>query len=709
MSTFTNRLINEKSPYLLQHAHNPVDWYPWGEEAFNKAKQENKPIFLSVGYSTCHWCHVMEHESFESESVAAIMNQKFVNIKVDREENPGVDKLYMTYVQLTSGQGGWPMSVFLTPDLNPFFGASYFPPEDQYGKPGFKTLLNRIAQLWETDPQKVKASGENMTQQLRSYIQAKPAELTSALDPIAVAAETYHHFENSFDPVYGGFGPAPKFPTPVQLQFLIDYYMYNRQKKTADAQKALEMALFTLKKIAAGGIHDHVGSGFHRYSTDKKWHVPHFEKMLYDQAQLLSLYSSAYQITGEAVFAEVTRDIILYVSRDLHHAQGGFYSAEDADSLPLDKSTKKLEGAFCVWEISELQDILGLVNSYVVGVHYGCKEEGNVDPAQDPQNELKRKNVLSESQSIEDTAKAAGMTPTEVHEILNLAKIKLWEYRAKVRPRPHRDEKILTSWNGLMITGLVHAYDAIQDEEIIKLAVEAAEFIYHQLYDPSTHTLLRSYCNGPSDIQGFIDDYCNLIQALLDLYEVTFDERWIEWAFALQEKQNELFYDAEQGGYFNVTVDDTSILVRMKEEQDGAEPSANAVSLRNLVRLASLLEVSAYFNKAQETVSAFRLSLSKFPFAIPALVASFMLVSNAGRPTDPTMSTFKKIVSRVFMPNKLVALAKLEGFIASKNSVIKQIAEQSQSLVNEPAAYICENFACGLPIYDAEQLKSALA
>ncbi|CEP13031.1 hypothetical protein [Parasitella parasitica] len=699
----TNRLIKEKSPYLLQHAHNPVDWFPWGEEAFNIAKQENKPIFLSVGYSTCHWCHVMEHESFENETIAAIMNEKFVNIKGKaanmQEENPGVDKLYMTYVQLTTGQGGWPMSVFLTPDLNPFFGASYFPAEDQYGKPGFKTLLERIAQLWASNPQKVKISGENMTQQLKSYIEAKPAESSSALDPIAVAAETYHHFENSFDSVYGGFGSAPKFPTPVQLQFLLDYYMFNRQTKTTDAQKALDMALFTLKRIAAGGIHDHVGSGFHRYSTDKKWHVPHFEKMLYDQAQLLSLYSSAYQITGEPVFA-----------------QGGFYSAEDADSLPFDNSTKKLEGAFCVWEVSELQDILGLVNSHVVGIHYNCKEEGNVDPMQDPQNELKRKNVLSECKSIEETAKTAGMTPSEVYEILVLAKSKLWEYRSKVRPRPHRDEKILTSWNGLMITGLVHAYDAVQDEEIIKLAVEAAEFVYRELYDPTTHILLRSYCNGPSDIQGFVDDYCNLIQALLDLYEVTFNERWIEWAFALQETQNELFYDHEQGGYFNVTVNDKSILVRMKEEQDGAEPSANAVSLRNLARLASLLEVPVYMNKAQETVQAFRLSLSKFPFAIPALVASFMLVSNglkeivlAGRPADPTMSTFKKIVSRVFMPNKLVALAKLEGFIASKNSVIKQIAEQSRSTVNEPAAYICENFACGLPIYDVEQLKSALA
>ncbi|KAG2205831.1 hypothetical protein INT47_004014 [Mucor saturninus] len=694
----------------VTHFSNMVDWYPWGEEAFAKARTENKPIFLSVGYSTCHWCHVMEHESFESETVANVMNKYFVNVK---------DKLYMTYIQLTSGTGGWPMSVFLTPELNPFFGASYFPPEDQYGKPGFITLLTRISDLWRTDPQKIKASGESMTSQLKSYIQAKPAGNQAPLDPVAVAAETYHHFVNSFDPVFGGFGSAPKFPTPVQLQFLIDYYMYNRQvsSRAADAQKALDMALFTLKKIAAGGIHgtskyqNHIGSGFHRYSTDKKWHVPHFEKMLYDQAQLLSLYSSAYQITGEAVFADVTKDIIHYVSRDLQHDTGAFYSAQDADSSPSIGSSQKLEGAFCVWEESELVNILGPTDAQVFGIHFGCKKNGNVEPAQDPQKELVNKNVLAESGTIEDTAKAAGMTPTEVTRILNSSKRKLWDYRSSIRPKPHRDEKILTSWNGLMITGLVHAFEALQETDILKLAIEAAEFIYREIYNSTTHVLMRCYCQGASDIGGFIDDYSYLIQGLLDLYEVTFDENWIKWAYDLQEKQNELFYDTEDGGYFNVTKHDKSILVRMKEEQDGAEPSANAVSLRNLVRLASLLEEPSYASKAQETVHAFRLSLSKFPFAIPALVASFMLVSNglkeivlSGNPDDFRMREFQRIVSRVFLPNKLVSLAKGEGFIAQKNSVIKQIGVHAN-----PVAYICDNFSCGLPIHDANALKKALS
>ncbi|KAI9486083.1 MAG: spermatogenesis-associated protein 20 [Benjaminiella poitrasii] len=658
----------------------------------------------------------MEHESFENENVANIMNKYYINIKVDREENPGVDKLYMTYIQLSSGHGGWPMSVFLTPDLNPFFGASYFPPEDQYGRPGFKTLLKRIAQLWRADPEKVKSSGENMIQQMKAYIQAKPASSSNSLDPVNIASETYHHFKDSFDPVYGGFGPAPKFPTPVQIQFLIDYYIYNRQEAdvSVDAQKSLDMVLFTLKKIAAGGIHDHIGNGFHRYSTDKKWHVPHFEKMLYDQAQLLSLYSSAYRLTGEDTFADVARDIILYVSRDLHHESGGFYSAEDADSLPLHNATKKLEGAFCVWELSELRDILGLVDSHVFAIHYGCNEEGNVNPSQDPHKELSHKNVLYKSKSIEETAKITGMTPTEVQTILDASKSKLWAYRSKARPKPHRDEKIITSWNSLMITGLVNAYEALQDENIINLAIETAEFIYRELYDPSSCTLLRSFCSGPSNIEGFVDDYSNLIQALLYLYEATFDERWIEWAFALQEKQNELFYDNEEGGYFNVTMNDKSILVRMKEEQDGAEPSANAVTLRNLIRLSSVLEISSYLTKAQGIIRSFTLSLSKFPFAVPALVDAFMLLTKGfkeivlvGEPTDPRMRTFTEIVSQVSKPNKLVIMAKHGGFISSKNSIIKQLAV-CESTVHEPAAYICENFACGLPIYDVEQFKQTL-
>ncbi|KAI8377645.1 spermatogenesis-associated protein 20 [Radiomyces spectabilis] len=712
---YTNRLATEKSPYLLQHAHNPVDWYPWGEEAFQKSRDENKPIFLSVGYSTCHWCHVMEHESFENEEVAALMNKHFVNIKVDREENPGVDKLYMTFVQLSSGGGGWPMSVFLTPELYPFFGATYFPPNDQFGRPGFKTLLTRIAQVWNISPDKVRSSGESMISQIKTYVEAKPSASSKELDANAVAEETYSHFAQSFDDKYGGFGTAPKFPTPVQLNFLLNYYAYNHKKpeKSKEAKNALEMTLFTLKQIAAGGIHDHVGSGFHRYSTDKKWHVPHFEKMLYDQAQLLSVYSAAYQITNDSLYAEVARDIVKYIARDLRHSDGAFYSAEDADSYPSEKSAKKLEGAFCVWEELELQRLLDEDEVKLFVTHYGVKSNGNVDPAQDPHDELRQKNVLMEQGRLEESAQKIGIDVDRAKQLIQQAKDKLWNHRVNARPKPHRDDKILTSWNGLMITGLSHAYQALGDQECLSLAIEAATFIEKNLYQQETKTLLRSFCGGPSAIEGFVDDYSYLIQGLLNLYEASFDERWVQWAFDLQERQNELFYDKDQGGYFNVAGDDKNILLRLKEEQDGAEPSANAVSLYNLICLGTLFDHRAYQKHQQEVVNAFYLALSKFPFALPALVSSFLVLSNGlkeivitGHRENKQIESFIQLLSQSFTPNKLMILAREDGNIASKNSVVGEITRSNQPT---PSVYICENFTCGLPITDINDLKAKLA
>ncbi|KAF7723650.1 Spermatoproteinsis-associated protein 20 [Apophysomyces ossiformis] len=674
----------------------------------------------------------MEHESFENEEVAKIMNANFVNIKVDREENPGVDKLYMTYVQLTSGGGGWPMSVFLTPDLYPFFGATYFPPEDRFGKPGFKTLLTRIAQIWIAQPEKVKSSGKNVLDQLKTYIEAKPAASSKEIDTWAAAAETFHHFETSFDDRYGGFGGAPKFPTPVQLQFLLDYYSYMRNdpEKSKDAQKALDMTLFTLKKIAAGGIHDHVGSGFHRYSTDQIWHVPHFEKMLYDQAQLLSVYAAAYQITKEQCYADVARDIVLYVSRDLQHSEGGFYSAEDADSYPTDRSAKKLEGAFCVWEYEELNEILGADVASLFSYHYDVKDTGNVDPAQDPHNELRKKNVLMEVHTVEETAKAFDVAVDQVQKILSDARTKLWNHRSTKRPKPHRDDKILTPWNGLMISGLAQAYQVLGDQEMLDLALRAAQFICRELYREDTKTLLRSYRNGPSNIQGFVDDYrcvariwinniekefpsrSYFIQGLLDLYEATFDEKWIVLAHDLQARQNELFYDSKEFGYFNVAESDKNILVRLKEEQDGAEPSANAVSVKNLWRLGTLLDVDDYLKKATETVKSFDLALSKFPFALPALLAGLMLITKglkevllAGNIKDTDMEVLKKITGQAFVPNKVLVRAK-EGVLSQKNGTIGRIVAANHE---EPTIYICENSTCGLPFHDLQQLRESLA
>ncbi|KAG0163150.1 spermatogenesis-associated protein 20 [Apophysomyces sp. BC1015] len=658
----------------------------------------------------------MEHESFENEEVAKIMNEHFVNIKVDREENPGVDKLYMTYVQLTAGRGGWPMSVFLTPDLCPFFGATYFPPEDTNGNPGFKTLLRRVAEVWELSPEKLKENGETTIKQLREYVAAKPGSVSGDLHPNTVASEAYSHFSTNFDDQDGGFTGAPKFPTPVQISFLMDYYGYMRSDKNTanNAQKALDMALFTLQKIAAGGIHDHVGSGFHRYSTDKHWHVPHFEKMLYDQAQLLSTYVAAHQITKDQSYAYVAKDIIRYIARDLQHPEGAFYSAEDADSLPTPASKTKTEGAFCVWEQSELNQILGPKEAAVFSHYYGVKESGNVNPSQDPHNELKSKasNVLTKSASAEETAKLFSISQDEVNEIVNNSKAKLWSYRANNRPVPHLDDKILTSWNGLMISGLAQAARVFRDQQILKLATDAAKFIRKELYQPDTNTLLRSYRQGPSTIEGFLDDYSYLVQGLLDLYEATFDEQWIQWAHELQTKQNELFYDDNHGGYFSVRENDKNILVRLKEEQDGAEPSANAVSLKNLIRLGTLLEEQSYVTKAQDTLEAFELAMSRFPYAMPALVNTFLLMSQGVKQivlvgdTNAEMQEFDQSIKQVFMPNKLVVRAKEGGIIAQKNPTIAQLVAQHKS--GKATVHICENFTCGTAIQELTQLKKRL-
>ncbi|KAI8081745.1 uncharacterized protein BX664DRAFT_341183 [Halteromyces radiatus] len=719
-SSTANRLIHEKSPYLLQHAHNPVDWYPWGKVAFEKAKIENKPIFLSIGYSTCHWCHVMEHESFENDQVAKILNDHFISIKVDREENPGVDKLYMTYVQLTTGRGGWPMSVFLTPDLQPFFGATYFPPDDIAGQTGFKTVLSRIAKVWEEKPDALRQNGQDTIHQLKSYVQSRATDPLVDMDANKIAKDACDHYQSVYDASQGGFSGAPKFPQPVQMNFLLDYFGYCRQsseniKNNDSGKDALNMVLYTLKKIANGGIHDHVGGGFHRYSTDKNWHVPHFEKMLYDQAQLLATYSTAYQITKDPFFAMTARDIITYVSRDLHHSQGGFYSAEDADSLPTNDAKAKLEGAFCVWTKSELESILETNQAQVVIRHFGVKSEGNVDPMQDPHKELTNKNVLTSVETLKETADALNMQESTIVDLLQSAKQQLWKYRTEHRPKPHRDEKILTSWNGLMITGLVKAYQALQDPSILELATNTADFIHKELYQAKSNTLLRSYCQGPSTIEGFLDDYSYLIQGLLDLYETDHDDRWIQWAYDLQEKQNELFYDKEAGGYFTVQESDKSILVRLKEEQDGAEPSPNAVSLKNLVRLGTIIENQSYVTKAQDTVDCFNMAMSRFPYAMPALVTSFLLMYHgakqivlAGNSSDKSMQTYQDIVNQVFIPNKLVIQAKNSGFVHDNNKVIADISSSLDYQHGKATAFICENFTCGLPIQDVGQLKKQL-
>jgi uncharacterized protein YyaL (SSP411 family) len=587
-----NRLAQEKSPYLLQHADNPVDWYPWSEEAFAKARKQNKPIFLSIGYSTCHWCHVMAHEEFEKADVAAIMNREFVNIKVDREERPDVDRVYMTFVQATTGGGGWPMSVWLTPDLKPFVGGTYFPPEDRHGQPGFKRVLERIAAAWRQDHGKIAGQGEKIIAALR---EASSGEASSAqrLDGKTLDA-AYQQIAGGYDSRHGGFGGAPKFPRPVTLNFLFRVHARDVGLGAADAtepngsagaspthtavrgERALEMALFTLRKMAAGGIHDHLGGGFHRYAVDGYWHVPHFEKMLYDQAQLATAYLDAFQITREAIFESVARDILDYVRRDMTAAGGGFFSAEDADSPVVAGvgdagHSRNAEGAFYVWSKAEIDSALGS-HSGVFDFHYGVLPEGNAPADSDPLGEFNRKNILIERHTIAETAKQFHKSEDEVRRALERSRANLLALRVK-RPRPHLDDKIITAWNGLMISAFARAAQIFDDADYLKAGTRAATFAREHLYDESGRVLARSYREGRG-VEGFADDYAFLIQGLLDLYEASFELSWLKFAIELQETQDRLFLDNKRGGYFGSAGQDSSILLRMKEDNDSAEPAA---------------------------------------------------------------------------------------------------------------------------------------
>src|SRR4051812_42991522 len=484
-----NRLAREKSPYLLQHAHNPVDWYPWGEEAFAKARRENKPIFLSVGYSTCHWCHVMAHESFENEEVAAIMNREFVNIKVDREERPDVDRVYMTFVQATTGSGGWPMSVWLTPDLKPFVGGTYFPPDERYGQPAFKKVLERIATAWKEDHDKIVEQGSKIVEALRESQSAAPGE--GRIDDSVLNA-AYRQIDRSYDPKEGGFGNAPKFPRPVTLNFLTRFYA--RDPNSDFGKHGLEMALFTLRKMAAGGMHDHIGGGFHRYSVDRYWHVPHFEKMLYDQAQLAVAYLDAYQITKDKQYEAVARNILDYVARDMTSHEGGFFSAEDADSPVFGNdaaSHKTAEGAFYVWTKKEIDDALG-DSADVFDFHYGVQGHGNAPKGSDPHDEFRGKNILIERHTIAETAAHFNKNEEEIGTLLTGSREKLFRIRVQ-RPRPHLDDKIIAAWNGLMIAAFARAAQVLDDQRYLEVAIRAANFVRAKLYDSSRKILYRSY------------------------------------------------------------------------------------------------------------------------------------------------------------------------------------------------------------------------
>ncbi len=693
----TNRLIREKSPYLLQHAHNPVDWYPWGDEAFAKARTEQKPIFLSVGYSTCHWCHVMERESFENENVAALMNEHFVPIKVDREERPDVDRVYMTALQAMGQNGGWPMSMFLTPDLKPFYGGTYFPPESRYGRTGFPEILERVHEIWEKEREKVDQSAQGITAFLQEASQVV-AEGDLREESLALCFE---QFRKTYDPVFGGFGQGPKFPRPAMFNFLLSYHY-----RTGN-HEALEMTEYSLQKMASGGMYDQVGGGFHRYSVDAEWRVPHFEKMLYDQAQLAVAYLDLHLVTQDPYYANVANDVLTYVRRDLTDEGGGFYSAEDADSQRPDDPAESGEGAFYVWTKGEIMRLLGEGDGRVFAYYYGVEEDGNAPL--DPQHEFTGRNILYVAESLSDTAAAFNRSEERVQETLALARRKLFAAR-KDRPRPHLDDKILTSWNGLMISAFARAYRVLQNPEHLQAAVRAGEFLLTHLRG-NRGNLLRRYREGEAKFDGHLDDYAFLAQGMIDLYESSLEARWLRYAMELTEKMLELFWDSEHGGFFDTAGQDQTILVRLRELYDGAEPAGNSVAALNLLRLARMTEREEWGRKAEQTLRACARILREQPVAVPQLACALALMLSpsrqivvAGKSRAAAGPILREIYGR-FLPDS-VFLYSGEG-----ERSIRDLAPFAGRLLapeTGATAYICQNFVCELPSSDPANVARLL-
>ncbi|GFQ03340.1 spermatogenesis-associated protein 20 [Phtheirospermum japonicum] len=725
----TNRLAAEHSPYLLQHAHNPVDWYPWGEEAFSEARKRDVPIFLSM-------------ESFEDEEVAKLLNDWFVSIKVDREERPDVDKVYMTYVQALYGGGGWPLSVFLSPDLKPLMGGTYFPPDDNYGRPGFKTVLRRVKEAWDTNKDKLVKSGAFAIEQLSEALSSTArSEKVPQGFPERALQKCAEQLTDSYDSKYGGFGSAPKFPRPVEIQLMLYHSKKLKENKMpGEANEDLSMVLLTLQCMARGGVHDHVGGGFHRYSVDECWHVPHFEKMLYDQGQLVNVYLDVFSITKDVIYSGVARDVLDYLRRDMIGPDGEIYSAEDADSAEFEGAVRKKEGAFYVWTSKEVDEILG-EHAFLFKEHYYIKPSGNCDLSRmsDPHNEFKGKNVLIERTSTSAMASKLDMSVEEYLKILGICKQKLFDVRSK-RPKPHLDDKVIVSWNGLAISSFARASQILKGEpdgtkfdfpvagthpkEYMEVAEKAATFIRKNLYDQQTRKLQHSFRMGPSKAPGFLDDYAFLISALLDLYEFGSSISWLSWAIELQHIQDELFLDNEGGGYFNTPGEDPSILLRVKEDHDGAEPSGNSVSLINLVRLASLVDLGSddhYRHNAERLLAVFEKRLKETAMAMPLMccgadmlfVPSRKQVVLVGDKSSPLFDSMLAAAHSSYEPNKTVIHIDPNdvdeiGFWETNNEKIAVMAKNNFAS-DKVVALVCKNFTCSPPIHDPKSLESNLA
>ena len=689
-----NRLINESSPYLLQHATNPIDWYPWGPEAFDKAQKENKPIFLSIGYSTCHWCHVMEHESFSDAEVAALLNQYFVSIKVDREERPDIDQVYMTVTQTMTGRGGWPNTVFLTPDRKPFFAGTYFPKETRWGTTGLMELLPKVAEIWQNDRQNVLKSADQITSLITKRRNLSPG---AALDK-SILDKTSSMLAEAYDADYGGFGPAPKFPTPHVFAFLLRHFYH-----TQDSQ-ALAMVEKTLIRMRLGGIYDHIGFGFHRYSTDRQWLVPHFEKMLYDQALLAIAYTEAYQATGKAFYAQTVNEILTYILRDLTSTKGGFYSAEDADS-------EGVEGKFYLWTLPQIQKSLGNDETETFKKIYNLEPNGNFTaPEAVP---AAGSNILHLKEALPDLAGGLGVPEKQLRQRMEKNRAQLFEVREK-RVRPFKDDKILTDWNGLMIAALAKAGPVLGEPRYTAAAVRAADFILREL-KAENGRLMKRYRKGNAGLPAHLDDYAFTVWGLLELYEATLEATYLQEALRINDQMIAHFWDDTDGGFYMTADDGEKLLLRSKDIYDGAIPSGNSVATLNLLRLGHMTGRQDYLKKAEGVTRAFSGSVNRYPAGHTHLMVALQYALNpnyevviVGRPGTEDTRAMLAALRKPFLPGKVVLLRPADK---KTSAAIIRLAPYTEFMIaknGRATAYVCTNFVCKLPTTDISQMLANL-
>ena len=680
----TNRLIHETSPYLLQHAHNPVDWYPWGEEALERAKHEQKPILLSIGYSACHWCHVMERESFENEDIAAIMNQLFVNIKVDREERPDLDEIYMNAVQILTRQGGWPMTVFLTPDQKPFFGGTYYPPEDRYGRPGFPKVMYAVIEAYNDKNDQVLEQADQITAQLNqmsNLVTSQENELTEEL-----MTKAFQHYRSQFDSHYGGFGNAPKFPPSMGIPFLLRYWHHSGNVN------ALEMVELTLQKMARGGMYDQLGGGFHRYSTDARWLVPHFEKMLYDNAQLVVAYFEAYQATQNSFYLDIATETLDYVLREMYDAEnGGFYSTQDADS-------EGVEGKFFVWEPSEVEDIIGEENTEIFCEFYDITPHGNFEG----------ESILHIQTPSDVFARKLGMDQAALDTLLTDCKQKLFTEREK-RIKPGLDDKILTSWNGIMIRGMAMGYQLTGKLEYLTACEKSAEFVLTTL-SQEDGLLLRTYREGKSHLNAYLEDYSYFIAGLVALYEASFDAKWLTEAERLANIMIEQFADDNGEGFFFTGKAHESLIVQSKSAYDGATPAGASMAVHSLLRLAKHLDKPEFHDKAVNTLKLYFHQMDVMPSGSGQLLCelAFLLstpkeIAIVGNREDAKTGAMLAALHGMYLPNKIVALSE------SLDAATLPLLANKSLIDNSTTAYVCENYVCQEPTTDVDAFVEMLS